>query len=221
MKHDACRKGKIKVHGKCIPKNKAQPTADIIPAVHRLTLKERKLQKKTAQKLHKTLNKKGIKVQLKGDNDEYNRSIIQLPEKLWLFVGIDKGKPDYTIGLDRCQRRTGCADKVFYDDQELLLKELPDIIEEQKHRKPIKMEIKCEIDKNIRCVNCDGKAGPYVSSGGDFSFGVCNVPNLKAEAERFIKSEEQWMKNSYPERKIITKTEIKIIKKKKKRERKK
>ena len=85
----------------------------------------RKVQKKIAQRMHKTLNSMGIKAQLKGAVNDRLQPVIQLPEGLWLLIDMDAVEPEYLI----CEDRDGYCILYFYDNNEkLLLKEINEIL---------------------------------------------------------------------------------------------
>lgn len=85
----------------------------------KLTKIQRAIQRKKAQELHKRLNRSGVKVQLKGANNDNNQSTIQLPNGLWLLVTME---PDlcYYISEDR----EGNCELYYYEDDEQLIKEI-------------------------------------------------------------------------------------------------
>jgi len=86
---------------------------------------ERKVQRKIAQRMHKTINSMGIKAQLKGAVNDRLQSVIQLPEELWLLIDMDLIEPEFIISEDR----QGDCILYFYDNNEaLLLKEIGEII---------------------------------------------------------------------------------------------
>lgn len=85
----------------------------------KLTVTERLLQRKKAQELHKRLNKLGIKVQLKGANNDRNQSVIELSDD-WLLVVVENNKLFYHI----CEDREGNCIKYYYDNEAQLIEEL-------------------------------------------------------------------------------------------------
>ncbi|MFC1828060.1 hypothetical protein ACFL0O_00425 [Thermodesulfobacteriota bacterium] len=86
---------------------------------------ERKVQRKIAQMMHKTINSMSIKVQLKGAVNDNLQSVIQLPKGLWLLIDMDLIEPEFIISEDR----QGYCILYFYDnDKALLLKEIGEII---------------------------------------------------------------------------------------------
>ncbi len=86
----------------------------------KLTVIERTKQRKKAQELHKKLNYMGIRVQLKGANNDRNQSVLQLIEGGWLLVVVENNKLFYHI----CEDREGNCIKHYYEDEEQLIKEL-------------------------------------------------------------------------------------------------
>jgi len=84
--------------------------------INKLTVNERKRQKKESQELHEKLNKLGIKVQLKGINNKNNESIIAIPDNKFILVSMENGL-NFMISDDR---DGNCIDYYYDTDNQMI-----------------------------------------------------------------------------------------------------
>lgn len=95
----------------------------------RITQEERKAQKRLSQRLHRTLNARGIVAQLKGDVNEAGDAVIQLPAGVWLFVRCEGTASDGIVwSFLLSSDRTGYDYFALSEDEEDMLNHIPKVL---------------------------------------------------------------------------------------------
>lgn len=89
----------------------------------------RQAQRKEGQLLHKVLNERGIKVQLKGSNNSRNQMVIGVAKKHFLLIDAlhnkDKFEPFYILSSER----DGSDQAVVWERREQVIQELQSAID--------------------------------------------------------------------------------------------